>query len=63
MIDHVVINATAGREDAVNIAIAREILAQPRQSFVAPAEIETLGRTGRKRAGLHPHIVAQPGFS
>ncbi len=59
MIDDVVVHAARRSEHAIDIAEAREILAQLRQRFVAPAEVEALGRPGRKGRGLHPRIVSQ----
>jgi hypothetical protein len=46
MIDDVVINAAAGREDPINVAELREIAAKACQRLVIAAEIEAFGGAG-----------------
>src|SRR5208282_4783064 len=58
MVDHVVVHATPGSENAVDVAVAREIFAQPRQRFFIPAEVEALRGTRWKGRSLHrPHCI------
>jgi hypothetical protein len=57
VVDDVVVHASAGREDAIAVAILREIAPQAGQRLIAAAKIEAFGGAGRQCYGLHRHIV------
>ena len=57
MIDDVTEYSAAGREYAVNIAEAAEIVLQAGERLLAAADIEAFGRPRRNCHGLHAGIV------
>jgi len=46
VVDDVVVNASAGREDSIDVAELREIAAEARERFVVAAEIEAFAGPG-----------------
>src|SRR5258707_14591171 len=61
VVDDVVINASAGREDSIGVAELREIAAEACERFVVAAEIEAFGGGGGEGQGLERVICKEVG--